>query len=262
MHTFFEHVRIVRLAEQLYLLGENVYDLDFDAYDQLFATELKRLAMQVRHPATRAQLEDMAEKFKFSRYIATSVRRAGFSDEQEVNQITHDIASTLLLGKLFEFDPAEIPFAARFKTSVANAIRNVVAKQRNQRRLIPSVPISDEPGIGIPSSELAGRNLAGADEGLIDDFGDLVHQRLGALGSAVLRAKLDGDEVKGLVGAVELDDPSSYRIKQVVIAIKQLAKEFARQRGDEDFEQRIERAMDAERRTVEKRFGPARNSRT
>ena len=134
MHNFYEHIRLARLAEQLHLLGENIYDLDFDAYDQLFATELKRLAIQSPQPATKAQLEDMAEKFKFSRYIATSVRRAGFSDEQAVNQITHDIASTLLLGRLFEFDPTEIPFAARFKTSVANAIRNVVAKQRNQRR--------------------------------------------------------------------------------------------------------------------------------
>ena len=133
-----------------------------------------------------------------------------------------------------------------------------MAKQRNQRRLIPSIPISDEPGIGIPSSEIAGRSLAGADEGLVDAFSDLVHQRLGGLGSAVLRAKLDGDEVKGLVGSVELGDPTGYRIKQTVLAIKNLAKEFARQRGDEDFERQIERAMDSERRTVEKRFSKTR----
>lgn len=61
MHNFYEHIHFIRLAEQLHLLGENIYNLDFDAYDQLFATELKRLAMQVRHPATRAQLEDMAD---------------------------------------------------------------------------------------------------------------------------------------------------------------------------------------------------------
>jgi len=255
MHKFTEHIRLIRLAEQLQVLGENVYDLDFDAYDQLFATELKRLAQQTNDLAAKSRLEEMGGQFKFTRYIATSVRRAGFTDEQEVNQVTHDITSKLLLGKLFDFDPVLIPFAARFKTSVTNAIRNVVAKRSNQRRLIPSIPISDEPGVGISSSQIAGRSLATADEGVIDEFAELVHQRLGDLGSAVLKTKLDGYEVKGLVGSVEVGEPSSYRIKQVVVAIKRLAQEFAEQQDDDEFSQQINRAMMGERKTVEKRFG-------
>lgn len=46
----------------------------------------------------------------------------------------------------------------------------------------------------------------------------------------------------------------SEPVKQSVIVIKRLAKEFARQRGDDDILDQIERAIDAERRTVEKRF--------
>ena len=133
MHTFIDHVHHLRLEEQLSVLGENVYELNHEAYDQLFATELKRLAMQTNDRMAKAQLEDLADDFKFTRYILKSVRSAGFKDDQQANQITHDIVSQLLLGSLFEFDPATIPFGKRFSVSVANAIRNVVAKQNNRQ---------------------------------------------------------------------------------------------------------------------------------
>ena len=258
MHTFIGHVHHLRLEEQLLVLGENVYDLNHKAYDQLFATELKRLAMQTNDRMAKTQLEDLAEKFKFTAYILKSVRSAGFKDEQQANQITHDIVSQLLLGSLFDFDPAVIPFGKRFSVSVANAIRNVVAKRNNRQRLIPSIPISDEEGVGIPSSQIAGKNVGADDQGVTDDFAKFVHERLGPLGSAVLRAKLEGDEVKGLVGSVELGGPTSYRIKQMVIAIKQLAQEFFAERDDDAALNQIERALDSERKTVEKRFGKTR----
>lgn len=254
MHTFIDHIHHLRLEEQLFVLGENVYELNHKAYDQLFATELKRLAMHNDRMA-KSQLEDLADNFQFTRYILKSVRSAGFKDEQQANQITHDIVSQLLLGSLFDFDPAVIPFGKRFSVSVANAIRNVVAKQNNRQRLIPSIPISDEEGVGIPSSQIAGKNVGTADQGVTDDFGTFVHERLGPLGSAVLRAKLDGDEVKGLVGSVELGGPSNYRIKQTVIAIKQLAREFFAERDDNVALGQIERALDSEKKTMEKRFG-------
>ena len=254
MHTFIDHVHHLRLEEQLFILGENVYDLNHKAYDQLFATELKRLAMQTNDRMAKAQLEDLAKKFRFTAYILKSVRSAGFKDEQQANQVTHDIVSQLLLGSLFEFDPAVIPFGKRFSVSVANAIRNVVAKQNNRQRLIPSIPISDEEGVGIPSSQVAGKNIGTNDQGVTDDFAKFVNERLGPLGSAVLRAKLDG-EVKGLVGSVELGSPTSYRIKQVVIAVKQLAQEFFAKRDDDAALNQIERALDSERKTMERRFG-------
>ncbi|HBE70398.1 MAG TPA: hypothetical protein DDW52_19790 [Planctomycetaceae bacterium] len=255
MHTFIDHVHHLRLEEQLSVLGENVYELNHEAYDQLFATELKRLAMQTNDRMAKAQLEDLADDFKFTRYILKSVRSAGFKDDQQANQITHDIVSQLLLGSLFEFDPATIPFGKRFSVSVANAIRNVVAKQNNRQRLIPSIPISDEEGVGIPSSQIAGKNVSAVDQGVNDEFAKFVHSRLGPLGSAVLKSKLEGDEVKGLVGNVELGGPTSYRIKQMVIAIKQLAQEFFAERDDDAALAQIERALDSERKTMEKRFG-------
>ncbi|WP_145271307.1 hypothetical protein [Planctomycetes bacterium SV_7m_r] len=255
MHTFIDHIHHLRLEEQLFVLGENVYDLNHKAYDQLFATELKRLAMQTNDRKSKVQLEDLADNFQFTRYILKSVRSAGFKDEQQANQITHDLVSQLLLGSLFEFDPAVIPFGKRFSVSVANAIRNVVAKQNNRQRLIPSIPISDEEGVGIPSSQIAGQTVGTVDQGLTDEFAKFVHSRLGPLGSAVLKSKLDGDEVKGLVGSVELGGPTSYRIKQMVIAIKQLAREFFAERDDDVALGQIERALDSEKKTMERRFG-------
>ena len=255
MHTFIEHIRLNSLAQQLQLLWESHYDIDHDAYDQLFATELRRLASKVRDPATKAELETMASSFKFTRYIASSVRQAGVLDPREKDERTHDVASKLLLGKLFDFDPVTIPFAARFKTSVVNALKNFRSKEQNRRRLLPSTPISNEPGIGISSDELAGREVPDYDEGVVDEFRDLVHSRLGSLGTAVLNLRMGGEETKSLIGSVEHGEPTSYRVKQTVIAIKQLADEFAQKRGDEEFARQVVRAMDSERRTVDKRFG-------
>lgn len=258
MHTFYYYARLAQIAETLRLL-ETFYPLDKAAYDSLFSTELKRLAMQTTDPRVRRELEDL-EGFSFSAYITAAVRNSGVSDPRELDERVHDVVSKLLLGKLFAFDPVNQPFAPRFKRSVANAVRNQVAKDRSRRRHIPSVPITSEPGVGVSPGEIVGRSSADGDERVVDQFADLVHERLGPLGSAVLRAKLEGDEVKGLIGSssVGLGDLTSYKIKQTVIGIKRLAKEFARQRGDEDFLNQVERAMDAERRTLERRFGKTR----
>ena len=255
MNTFIEHLRQIRIARQLQTLSENFYDLNHDAYDQLFATELKRLSLQAKDPKAKGHLEDMANDFKFTAYVTSSVRQSGVQEEQERNQRTHDIISQLLLGKLFDFDPDQIPFIARFKTSVTNAIRNQNAKQTNRSRLLPSIPILNEPGVGISAGEIAGGEGPPVDDGLIDEFRSLVNAHLGTLGTAVLDLRLDGGETKSLIGSAAYSQPTSYQIKQTVIAVKQLAREFAKQRGDEEFVGMIARAMGNERRTVERRFG-------
>ncbi len=255
MHTFIEHVRLDRIATSVRRLRENFYGLDHEAYDQLFATELKRLSLQAKAPKSKAHLEDMANNFKFTAYVASSIRQSGVQDEQERNQRTHDVISKLLLGRLFEFDPDVIPFIARFKTSVANAIRNQSAKQANRSRLLPSIPILNEPGVGVSPDEIPGRDLSSLDDKLIDEFRSLVDSRIGSLGTAVFNLRLNGGDTKSLVGSDEHGQPTSYRIKQVVVGIKQIAHEFAQERGDDEFLRQVTRAMDSEQRTVEKRFG-------
>lgn len=246
MRTFINHIR---LADFLRPLAENFYELDHEAYDRLFATELKRLALQTQGPQAKAHLDDMANDFKFTAYVASSIRQSGVQDEQERNQRTHDVISKLLLGKLFDFDPDAIPFIARFKTSVANAIRNQSAKQSNRTRLLPSIPILNEPGVGISPGEIAGREVPSSDDEFIGEFRALVNSRLGALGTAVLDLRLNGGETKSLIGSDEHGQPTSYRIKQVVLGIKQIAQEFAQLRGDEEFSRQVTRAMDSKQGT-------------
>ena len=187
--------------------------------------------------------------------MASSIRQLGVRDERERNQRTHDVVSRLLLGKLFDFDPDAIPFIARFKTSVANAIRNQSAKQNSRNRLLPTLPILNEPGVGVSPDEIAGRGVPPLDNSLIDEFRSLVGSRLGPLGTAILDLRMNGDETKSLVKSAEYGQPTSYRIKQIVLGIKKLAQEFAQTRDDDKFLRMIAKAMDSEQRTVDRRFG-------
>ena len=91
------------------------------------------------------------------------------------------------------------------------------------------------------------------DERLVNGFRNLVRRRLGALGVAVLQVRLDGGEVKSLVGCKALGSPGRYVIKRVVGEIKQLAREYATSLGDTELLRRIERAMEAEEATVAER---------
>jgi hypothetical protein len=248
MHTFLEHIQYLRLFNRLQFL-ETFYPIDSKAYDALFEVELDVLIARIMDPIQRKELEGV-KGFGWTNYIAKSVRNSGVSDARELDERTHEIASKLLLGGLFSnFDPTKHgPLGRRFMTSVRNAIQNQVQKEKNRRRYLSSVPIHQEIGDTSTGSNKDNENL-------IEEFRQLVLNRLGHLELAVLDLRLAGDETKSLVGSEEFGEPTSYRVKQAVIAIKQLAQEFARQQGDDGFWQQIQRAMDAERETLEKRFG-------
>ena len=66
-----------------------------------------------------------------------SLRNAGYRDQREVAGATHDIVVKMLTGGLFrDYDERQHgPFDLRFKRAAANAIRNMVEKDRNRRRL-------------------------------------------------------------------------------------------------------------------------------
>jgi len=258
MHTFIEHVQYVRLFNQLQFL-ETFFPLDSEAYDALFETELEKLAGKIEYAAVKSELEEL-RGFRWTAYIAASVRNSGINDQRELDERTHEIVSKMLLGGLFSnYDPTRHgPLGRRFRASVGNAVRNQIQKVRNRRRHIPSIPIMNEPG-GVSAGEIAGRSVP-RDESLIDGFRELVADRLGELGLAVFDLRLNGEETKSLVGSMEYGEPTSYRIKQTVIAIKRLAQEFAQQQDDDDFLREIEKALAGERETVGKRFGKAISS--
>ena len=139
MQTFYEWVRRTRLVAETYFTFSAVQ------YDRLFGTELEKVIARVRDPAHRRVLEGM-RGFNWLAYIAAAVRNAGFRDYRDGQERTHDIAAKLLTGTLFTgFDERRSgPFDLRFKAAVGNAVRNLVEKERNRKRLLPTVPIGQE----------------------------------------------------------------------------------------------------------------------
>ena len=134
----------------------------------------------------------------------------------------------------------------RFKRAVANAIKNMVEKERNRQRFIPTVAIGRSDDVPTPITR-------DDDNALVGGFRALVRHRLGELGVAVLDARLHGREVKSLVGREDLGSPGKYVVKRAIGQVKSLAREFAQRLGDPAFFRDIERAMGRETATVAKR---------
>jgi hypothetical protein len=236
---------------------EHYVTFDAQAYDRLFDEELEKVIQRTRDPAHRQILERL-RGFNWMSYIAASVRHAGFRDYREGQEAIHDVVVKLLTGALFKgFDEERSgPMDLRFKCAVGNVIRNMVERDRNRRRLLPTVPIRQEfePG-GVTPDDLPGRSPPPDDDGerVVRDFRRLVRRRLGEIGAAVLDVRMAGGETKSLVGRPALGSPGKWVVKKVVQQVKALAREFAVSLGDPELLRRVERAMGREEETVEKR---------
>ena len=246
MRTFYEYLADLDLHSRLWLI-ETYFSFDAGQYNQLFDDELGKVS--VSSPEYRDALKRM-QGFNWTGYIAKSLRNSGYKDQREVQERTHDIVVKMLTGGLFrDYDERHHgPLDLRFKRAVANAIRNMVEKQRNTRRLLPTVSIGQERGHDLPD------RMTDDGEERIEDFRQLVRNQLGELGIAVLDARLSGDETQGLVGREDLGSPGRYVIKRVVQEIKTLARDYAQRLGDPAFLRDIERAFQREEATVQKRL--------
>jgi hypothetical protein len=244
MQTFWQWLSQLRLCP----LDETYFTFDPKEYNELFDKELEKVVTRTSDAKHRQALESM-RGFGWVGYIAAAVRGAGYRDQREIQERTHDVTVKLLTGKLFRgFDEKTSgPMDLRFKNSVGNAIRNLVEKEKNRRHYLPTVPIDQE---GEPSG-MAGSNDSG--EKVIRDFRRLVRRRLGQLGVAVLDMRLAGGETKSLVGCPALGSPGKWGVKRAVQQLKQLAGEYAAAVGDPGFLRDIERAMEREQETVAKR---------
>jgi hypothetical protein len=229
-------------AHALFYLLEVSTEFPKGEINSLFRQQLDRRASQLG--ISENQLIQMHE-FDWVGYIARSLRNAGFSDDQ-IDLMTQDIVVRLLVkpGKLFSAWDGNAPIMARFKTSVRNAVINLAQKRQTRRRNIPSRSIHHEFGLDMAAQSEP------TDNEMIDQFRNLVRDRLGELGTAILDRRLVGEDVKDLIGSEEYGSPSSYRVKETVKAIKTLAQQF----GDQDFQKMVARAMAEEEETVRKRF--------
>jgi hypothetical protein len=246
METFWDWLRLRSLLE-------TYFSFDAKQYDQLFDSELEKVIARVRDPAHRQALERL-KGFDWLSYIVGSVWHAGFRDQRERDEKAHEVVVKLLTGRLFRGYDERIhgPLELRFRRSVGNAIRNIVAKEKTRRCYLPTVSIAQEfvPG-SVTAEDLPAKSAQDDDEKIIHDFRELVRRRLGDLALAVLDARLSGEQTKSLVGSPALGSPGKWRIKMLVQEIKRLAREFFR--DDPELLRRIERATEAEQETIGRR---------
>ncbi len=252
MKTFFEYLAHLDLDTRLWLI-ETWFSFEPSQYNRLFDDELGKIS------ASSPEHQEAIERLRTVDYVGSiskSLFNAGYRDQREIRERCHDIVTKLLTGGLFSnYDEKRHgPLDKRFKRSVGNAIRNMVEKDRNRRRFLPSVPIGDsEPG-GVAAFGRPSRGLEQDDSAaVIARFRKLVQQRLGDLGLAVFDARMEGQETKSLVGQESLGRPGRAVLQRVVREIKALAREHALALGDPGFLRDVERAMGRESATVEKR---------
>ena len=249
MKTFFEYLSDLDLLARLKLL-ETWFSFEPSAYNRLFTDELGKIsASSPEHQQAIERLKD----FDFVGYIAKSVRNAGYRDQREIQERTHDCVVKLLTGGLFSnYDERRHGnLELRLKRSVGNYIRNMVEKDRNKRRFVPTVSIGQEfePG-GVTADDLPGRETRDDSEALIDGFRELVKSRIGQTGLVVLDGRLQGIEMKVIAAKPEF---SRHKLKAIVQEIKALAREYGERVGDPAFLKEIDRAMDREQNTLARR---------
>jgi hypothetical protein len=254
MITFLDWLIVQNTTEALLRLLENAEYFDPVAYNPVFEGELAKLLDRIHDPEVRKQIEAL-RGFDFGNYVARSLVRAGFRGDS-VQEYFHDLVMKLLLspGKVFRaWNPARHgPLERRFRASVWNAIRNIVEKIRNRRKVVTLT----DPAV------MAERNPARqAYSAVLDDFRQFVVDRLGQLAAKILDWRMEGRDTKDMVGRPELGSPSVYSIKREVGEIKKLAHRFAMESGDPAFLQKVEKALAGEAATVAKRQAARPQSR-
>ncbi len=245
MALFFDWMMHRDTATLLHLLESAEY-FDPQAYNAAFNSELEKLIRRL--PDSEAMRQAIETKgFDWANYIARSLLRAGLRDDDQ-QEAFHQIVVKLLVepGRLFRgWEPQRHgPLEQRFKRSVWNGIRNITEKARNRRRWMTAVDPS------IMAGQFSGRQPY---SDLIDQFRQLVGQRLGKLALEILDQKLAGEDANKMIGKSQYGTPTAYYIKGETRAIKQLAYEFAQQTGDAGFLNMVDRAFSAEQQTVKKR---------
>lgn len=214
---------------------------DRDGFNNWFRSQV--MLLNSRHPGSQSEL-DRLMKLDWVGYVDRTLRNAGIRP-QELDEAVQDlIVKIAVRGKLFDIDSLE-RLLPRFITSVRNAAITVGQRERRLRRVQSPDPVE----IINP----AARPLDMDD--VIERFRLYVHNNYGEIAAFVLDQRLGGGETRDLVGS-RPELTSSYSVKKIVKAIKRAAIRFAA--GDPDLLAKITLAMEAEKRTLGRRFAGSR----
>ena len=237
-----------RNIETLLQLLEGTDYFDPQKYNSAFVAGMEEEMGRINDPAAREQIMALKD-FDFGNYISRSLARSGFRGH-ELQDTFHDLVVKLLLrpGRLFKgWQPSKHgPLEKRFRRSVWNFIRTK-ATQNNRRRERTTVtdPV-------VLAGTIAGRQSHSS--ALVDQFRKLVANRLGKLASYILDWRLEGNQVKDLVGIPFMGNSiSSFALKREINELKRLFHEFAIQHDDPGFLNAVKRGISGEAKTVAKR---------
>ena len=227
-------------------LLESAQFFDPQAFNPVFQQQLDALLNRFTDSEARQQVLEL-RPFDFGNYVSRSLRRAGFRHEEEEEAFQQVVIKLLVSpGKVFRgWQPEKHgPLEKRLRASIWNSIRNLAEKTRNRRRWMTAV----DPN--VMAGQFAGRQPY---SDLIDQFRSLVAQRLGKLALEILDQKLSGEDANKMVGKAEFGTPSAYYIKGETRAIKELARQFAKQSNNLEFLRLLDQAFAAQSATVAKR---------
>ena len=273
MQNFYEWLSNVALIDRLRLI-ETYYTFDPAQYNQVFQDELEKVIQRTSDPAQQQSLGRLQD-FDWLSYIAGSVKRI-YRDYRQGQEAISDVASKLLLGSLFngftvppstgdDAEDAGNYLLARFKTSVAHAIQNMVEKEINERRYLRTVAIQQEfePG-AITVDDLPARPSPARDEDdVIDGFRGLLRIVWATLVWPSLIFAWPVAKRSRWPDRLRWEVPASTSSSGSFKEIKALAREYAQRLDDPAFIRDIDRAMGREGATVAKRLatGAARQAR-
>ena len=167
--------------------------------DQVFRQQLDSIKHKVP-----AETYDHLKGLNWGNYIASQLRRANFHDDID-DHLQHIVTKLLVEpGKLFRgWNPDRHgPLDRRFGASVRKEIAKLIQKAQNRRKYVPTVPLaSHDRAVPQDPSQAFMR--------------DEIMAKVGKLGGAVFGCILAGVCPSVLVGRVEFDSPSLYRVKKV-----------------------------------------------
>jgi hypothetical protein len=165
-------------------------------------------------------------------YIVAALRNAGLGDDRDREEAAHDVIVQLLVspGKLFAGYDADRsgPMEARFSLSVRNAVRNVL---RSRRRREPM-----NRAIGIGAAEAVPDRRQPADDDVMAAFLKFLQAEAGDDAVRLLTVKLEDDlSQRDVIRHPEFAGLGEWRIRRLMMQIKDAATAFARRQGDDGF---------------------------
>lgn len=235
-----------------YLVGHGLWNEVSTEFprDQINALLSSQVDQTIPH-ITDPEVRNDAIRFRnmdFVGYISRSVRSAlsssGFSDEADIDGYTSDLMSKLLVapGGLVSRWRRDAPLSYRFKRAVKNWITTLAERTSRRRRRFRE----------LPDDQIA-REQPRDDDDLITDFRRWLQDQYGMPAVVVLNARLEGRNIKDLIGGVI---PSAYALKRATQQVKSAVMRWAG--TDPAFQMKVQRLMDAEAATLAKRFGRER----